>query len=55
MQPFGNYPIHIIVKHGRTMLLGVVNNEADKTLAGVRAREVPRTFEVSNELVVDKR
>jgi len=55
MQPFGNYPIHIIVKHGRTMLLGVVNNEADKTLAGVRAREVPRTFEVSNELIVDKR
>ena len=55
MQPFGNYPIHIIVKHGRTMLLGVVNNDADKTLAGVRAREVPRTFEVSNELIVDKR
>jgi hypothetical protein len=55
MQPFGNYPIHIIVKHGRTTLLGVVNNEADKTLAGVRAREVPRTFEVSNELVIDKR
>jgi len=55
MQPFGNYPIHIIVKHGRTMLVGVVDNEADKTLAGVRAREVPRTFEVSNELVVDRR
>jgi hypothetical protein len=55
MQPFGNYPIHVIVKRGRVMLLGVVDNDADKTLAGVRAREVPRTFEVSNELVVDKR
>lgn len=34
MQPFGMYPIHIIVKNGRTTLLGIVDNEADKTLAG---------------------
>ena len=37
MQPFGTYPIHIIVKNGRTMLLGVVDTESDKTLAAVRA------------------
>src|SRR5262245_55586401 len=55
MQPFGTYPIHIIVKKGRTMLLGVVDNEADKTLAGVRAREVTGVFGVENNLVVDKR
>jgi hypothetical protein len=24
MQPFGTYPIHIIVKNGRIMLLGVL-------------------------------
>jgi hyperosmotically inducible protein len=54
MQPFGTYPIHIIVKHGRTTLLGVVDNEADKQVAGVRAREVTGVFEVKNELVVEK-
>jgi hypothetical protein len=52
MQPFGNYPIQIIVKGGRTILLGVVDSDFDKTIAGVRAREVPGTFGVENELVV---
>lgn len=52
MQPFGTYPIHIVVKGGRTLLLGVVDSEFDKTLAAVRAREVPGTFGVENELVV---
>ena len=52
MQPLGNYPIQIIVKGGRTLLLGVVDSELDKTLAGVRAREVPGTFAVENELVI---
>jgi len=55
MEPAGDYPIHIIVKNGRVTLLGVVDNESDKTVAGTRAREVPGTFEVKNELVVDKR
>jgi hyperosmotically inducible periplasmic protein len=55
MQPFGTYPIHIIVKNGRTMLLGVVDSEADKTLAGLRAREITGVFDVENSLVVDKR
>ena len=55
MQPFGMYPIHIIVKNGRTTLLGIVDNEADKTLAGVRAREVTGVFGVENDLIVDKK
>jgi hyperosmotically inducible protein len=54
MQPSGTYPIHIIVKGGRTTLLGVVNSESDKQLAGVRAREVPGVFAVENELEVEK-
>jgi osmotically-inducible protein OsmY len=53
MQPFGTYPIHIIVKTGRTMLLGIVDSETDKTLAGVRAREVTGVFGVENNLIVD--
>jgi len=52
MQPVGVYPIHIIVKNGRTMLLGVVDNAADRQIAGVRAREVTGVFEVENSLSV---
>ncbi len=54
MQPVGTYPIHIIVSNGRTTLLGVVDNEADKTVAGMRAREIDGVFGVENELVVEK-
>ena len=54
MQPFGTYPIQIIVKGGHTRLLGVVDSEFDKAIAGVRAREVPGTFGVENELVVTR-
>jgi len=53
MEPAGDYPIHIIVRNGRVMLLGVVDSESDKTVAGLRAREVPRTFDVANQLVVE--
>ena len=53
MQPFGNYPIHIIVKNGRTTLMGFVGNEMDRRLAEIRAREVSGVFAVENELVVD--
>ena len=40
--------IHIIVKSGHVTLDGVVDNEADKTLAGMRANQVPGTFQVTN-------
>ena len=52
MQPVGRYPIHIIVKGGRTMLLGVVDNSTDRQLAEVRAREVTGVFEVENSLTI---
>jgi hyperosmotically inducible periplasmic protein len=48
-------PIHIIVKRGRITLEGVVGSEMDKTLAGMKAREVPLTFGVENNLRVEKR
>ena len=51
MQPVGRYPIHIVVKNGRTMLLGVVESAADRQIAEVRAREVSGVFEVENGLV----
>ena len=52
MQPVGRYGIHIIVKNGRTMLLGAVGNAADRQIAEVRAREVSGVFEVENSLTV---
>ena len=55
MQPFGTYPIHIIVKNRKTTLVGVVDNESDKTLAGVRARDVGTVSGVENELMVNKK
>jgi BON domain-containing protein len=53
MEPLGDYPLHIIVKNGKVTLLGVVDTENDKTVAGLRAREVPGSFGVENELVVE--
>lgn len=53
MQPVGNFPIHIIVQGGRVRLLGVVDNETDRTVAGMAARGVSGTFGVENELLVD--
>jgi len=52
MQPVGFYAIHIIVKNGRTMLLGVVDSAADRQIAEVRAREVSGVFGIENDLVV---
>jgi hyperosmotically inducible protein len=52
MQPVGIYPIHIIVKNGRTILLGVVDSVSDRQLAEVRAREVSGVFEVENSLTI---
>jgi hyperosmotically inducible protein len=47
-------PIRIVVKNGNVTLEGVVDNEADKTLAGMRANGVPGLFSVTNNLVVVK-
>jgi len=52
-QPSGAYPIHIIVKGGRTTLMGSVDSKADKFMAEVRAREVSGVFSIENALVVD--
>ena len=47
-------PIRIIVKNGHVSLEGVVDSEADKNLAGIRANGVPGTFAVTNNLQVVK-
>ena len=47
-------PIRIIVKNGHVTLEGVVDNDADKNLAGLRANGVSGTFSVTNNLQVVK-
>lgn len=53
VEPVGIYPIAIIVKNGRITLMGVVDSESDKTMAGMKARGVPGAFGVENELTVE--
>ena len=51
----GNIPsIHIIVKNRHVTLVGVVDSEADKNMAGIQANSVPGVFSVTNNLVVAK-
>jgi hyperosmotically inducible protein len=45
-------PIRIIVKNGRVTLEGVVDNDADKNLAGIRANSVSGIFSVTNNLQI---
>ncbi len=47
-------PIHIIVKNGNVALEGVVATEADKNIAGIRAKGVSGVFGVTNNLRVEK-
>jgi hyperosmotically inducible protein len=49
-----NKPIRIIVNSGHAKLEGVVDSEADKNLAGIRAKGVPGLFSVDNNLLVVK-
>ncbi len=48
-------PIHIIVNNGKVTLEGVVANEADKNMAGIRANGVSGVFSVNNNLRVESR
>jgi osmotically-inducible protein OsmY len=47
-----NRPIRIIVNRGNVTLEGVVDREADKNMAYIRANGVPGVFSVKNNLIV---
>jgi len=47
-------PIRIVVKGGRVTLEGVVDNETDRNIAGLRANGVSGIFSVTNHLVAAK-
>jgi hyperosmotically inducible protein len=45
-------PIRISVQNGNVTLYGVVDSQADKDVAGIRANSVPGIFKVTNDLTV---
>ena len=47
-------PIRIIVVNGHVTLYGSVDSTMDKTVAGLRAGQIPGAFSVENKLVVEK-
>jgi len=47
-------PIHIVVKNGHVTLEGVVRDQGDKDVAGIRANSVPGVFSVENHLQVER-
>lgn len=47
-------PIRIVVENGHVTLMGVVDTETDKDIAGIRANSVPGIFSVDNQLRVVK-
>ena len=47
-------PIRILVKNGNVTLAGVVNSDADRNLAFIRANGVPGVFSVKNDLRVNR-
>lgn len=50
--PAGGYGIHILVSRGEVILVGTVDSEGDKNLAGLKARGVFPVKKVFNELSV---
>jgi hypothetical protein len=50
--PTGDYSIHILVTNAEVILVGEVDSEADKNLAGMKARGVFPVKKVFNELTV---
>ncbi len=48
-------PIHIIVRNGHVTLTGVVANQFDRNIAGIRANGVAGVFSVDNNLQVEGR
>jgi hyperosmotically inducible protein len=50
--PAGDYGIHIVVSNGEVILMGQVDSEMDRNLAGIKARTVFPVKKVFNELRV---
>ena len=52
MEPYGTYPVHVIVKNRKVLLIGLLDNELDKTQVFFRARQVPHILGVEDAVSV---
>jgi hypothetical protein len=52
MEPYGTYPVHIIVKDRKLLLVGLLDNDLDKTQLLHRARQVPLTTGIEDAVMV---
>jgi len=52
MEPYGTYPVHIIVKDRKIHLIGLLDNDLDKTQVLHRARLVLNTTGVVDAVMV---
>lgn len=53
--PFGNHPVHIIVKNGNITLEGVLPNSGDRIIAELQANGVSGAFSVTNNIEVEEK
>ncbi|MFN0105210.1 MAG: BON domain-containing protein [Bryobacteraceae bacterium] len=52
--PFGNHPVHIIVKNGNITLEGVLPTSGDRTIAELQANGVSGAFSVTNNIELEE-
>ena len=52
MEPYGTYPVHILVKDRKLLLIGLLDTDLDKTQILHRARQVPNTAGVEDAVMV---
>lgn len=52
MEPYGTYPVHIIVKDRTLRLIGLLDNDLDKTQVLHRARQVLNTRGLEDAVIV---
>jgi hypothetical protein len=52
MEPYGTYPVHVIVKDRKLRLIGLLDTDLDKTQVLHRARQVPNTTGLEDAVMV---
>jgi osmotically-inducible protein OsmY len=55
MEPYGTYPVHVIVKHRRVALIGSVASEFDKNSLLIRAKQTVNTLGLEDQVSVRTR
>lgn len=52
MEPYGTYPVHIIVNNRKVLLIGLLDTDLDKSQVLFHARQVPSTLGLEDAITV---